>query len=216
VSWFRRRRETLNEQLLREAGYTPEGSPEDAAAARELGGLETAPEPPQPEQEPRLRSQSDDLAALGVRSVGSPRPRAADSVTTVHVPELTGTEYAFTTLPDGTVIVDDDCDEDMSRLADAVEAHLDPPYRATGVRRDGDLWTVSARSIEVTNIAVDGDELELTSVAGERTYTVDGRPADQTLAPAGLAAAGAARSTDYAVHAVRLDGDLWQVDADPL
>jgi hypothetical protein len=60
------------------------------------------------------------------------------------------------------------------------------------------------------------DELELTSVAGERTYTVDGRRADATLAPAALADIGNARSADYAVHAVRLDGDLWQIDADPL
>ena len=61
-----------------------------------------------------------------------------------------------------------------------------------------------------------GDELELTSVADERSYTVDGRSIDEGLAPARLAAFGEARSDDYAVHAVLLDGDLWEIEADPL
>lgn len=34
------------------------------------------------------------------------------------------------TVPDGTLIVAEDCDEDLSALADAIEARLQPPYRA--------------------------------------------------------------------------------------
>ena len=142
--------------------------------------------------------------------------REPDLFATVECPELRGEAYAFTALPDGTLIVEDSCNEDLSRLADAVEEHLKPPYSAAAVRHDDGLWFVSARQIEVAQVAADGAELELTSLAGERTYAIDGREVDAAHAPPALVALGEERWDDYAVHAVRLDDDLWEVDVDPL
>jgi hypothetical protein len=197
VPWFWQRDETLNEQLLREAGYSSEGTPTDAA--------EPAPEA---EGEPVAPTRNEQLAA--------PRPRDASVVATTEVPALTRDSYEFTTLPDGSMIVDDSCEEDLSALADAVEEHVKRPYRASATRHEDDVWVVAARPIDVARLTAHGDELELTSVAGERSYTVDGGNVAVALAPAQLVALGKRCSADYAVHAVRLDGELWEVEADPL
>ena len=101
-------------------------------------------------------------------------------------------------------------------FADAAETRLRPPYRAEAVRQDAKLWFVQARAIRVVELGVDGDELELSSVGDESSYAVDGAEADASLAPAELTAAGEAAGDDYAVHASRLDGDLWDITADPL
>ena len=211
MSWLRRRHETLNEELLREAGYSPDGTATGAVTT----GDPREPEP-EPQPDPPSRSAADASDALGLRSAGDLGSSEPHVVVTTEAPELTGASYTFTTLPDGSLIVDDSCTEDLSRLADAVEEHVEPPYRAAASRHDDGLWAVLARPIEVARLAADGDELELTSMAGERSYTIDGRSVDAGLAPAGLAAFGEARSDDYAVHAVRLDGDLWEIEADPL
>jgi hypothetical protein len=87
-------------------------------------------------------------------------------------------------------------------LADALE--LEPPYRAEAVHRGDGLWAVAARRIEVARFVHDGDEIELTVVDGDRTLMVDGLrdwgsipELEQPLA-------------SYAVHARRLDDDLWE------
>ena len=211
MSWLRRRHETLNDELLRKAGYSPDGTATGAATTGD-------PHEPEPEHEsdPASRSAADVSDALGLRSAGNLGPSEPHVVVTTEAPELTGASYTFTTLPDGSLIVDDSCNEDLSRLADAVEEHVKSPYRAAASRHDDGLWVVLARPIEVARLAADGDELELTSMAGERSYTIDGRSVDAGLAPAGLAAFGEARWDDYAVHAVRLDGDLWEIETDPL
>jgi hypothetical protein len=211
VPWFRRGDETLNDQLLREAGYSPEGMPTDAHETDE--SREAEPEL-QPDPTAAVVRERPDVPVFG--SAGSLGPRDAHVVATTEAPKLKGDSYEFTTLPDGSMIVDDSCDEDLSRLADAVEEHLKRPYRASATRHDDDVWVISARPIEVARLAADGDELDLTLLAGERTYTVDGRNVDEALAPARLAAFGKARSADYAVHAIRIDADLWEIDADPL
>ncbi len=210
MSWFRRRDETLNEKLLREAGYSPEGTAVEAVAAADPQERE-----PELEPDPAPRSSREFPGTLGYRSVRS-LPREPDALATVECPELSGESYSFTTLPDGTLIVDDSCTEDLSRLADAVEQHLKPPYSATAVRHDDRLWLVSARQIKVAQVAADGDEVELTSVEGEHTCAIDGQSVDAAHAPPELVSLGEARWDDYAVHAVRLDGELWEVDVDPL
>ena len=102
-------------------------------------------------------------------------------------------------LPDGTLLGE----RLQAPLADALE--LEPPYRAEAVRRDGDLWAVAARRIDVARFPHDGEGIELTVVDGERTLTVDGArdwgsipELEQPLRA-------------YAVHARRLDGDLWEL-----
>ena len=201
MSWLWRRRETLNEKLLRQAEYSlSEADAEmDHEAVPEI-------EPSEPTQPPALRK---------ARPANRP-PNPSVVAATVPAPELTRDSYTFTTLPDGSLIVEDSCDEDLSRLADAVEAHIQPPYRAAAVRHQGGLWVVSARPIEVARLTADGEDVVLSSVADIRTYTIDGEPADNALAPAELATLGAACSTDYAARALRIDGDLWEVQIDPV
>ncbi len=119
-------------------------------------------------------------------------------------------------MPDGSLIVDATCDEDLSPLADAIEAQLQPPYRARAVRQDPRRWLVSGRRIQVVHLVADGDELELSCLEGQRTFSIDGRQVDPATNPAELTALGERRGPDYAVHASRIDGDLWEIGADPL
>ena len=81
---------------------------------------------------------------------------------TVTAPALAGDRVEFTAIPNGDVIVDEESgNADLTPLADAVERHVSPPYRAVGHRQDGDLWGVGAKRIQVAQIPFpDGDKLE--------------------------------------------------------
>ena len=199
---FRRRdEETLNEQLLREA---------------------VLDRPPQPGQAPPTPSVSFDplagtYAALPAAQPSfhpdAIRPSDHDVVVTATAPEIAGNAVEFVTLPDGDVLVDEEQgDADLSPLADAVEQHLGPPYRATGRRQDGDLWAVAARSIAVLRFACElGDELQLVSRGGAPALEVDSVPTATRIPE--LQRAGEALGRDYVVDASRLEGDLWEVRA---
>ena len=147
---------------------------------------------------------------------GVPRARRWDVVATAEAPDALGDELAFTTLPDGTVLVDDDPpDGALAPLADAVEATLTPPYRAEAVRRGPVVWAVAARRIAVVEQAgLEGEEAELVSSGDGRTLTVDGLPL--LARAAAFEAAGARAGRQFVVRATRLDGDLWEVEATPL
>jgi hypothetical protein len=122
----------------------------------------------------------------------------------------------FVTLPDGTVVVDEDePDGSVAPLADAIEETIRPPYRAEGVRHTETTWSVGAHRIAVVEErSIDGDEAELVSVNGNRTLTVDGQ---QRVAVApGLQRAGEAEGEEYVVRAKRIDDGLWEVEAQPL
>jgi hypothetical protein len=185
VGLFRKREETLNDKLLREAGYSPEGTP-------------ATPVPSEPDTAQGWHEQPLEVVA------------------TVEVPELAGDAYEFVTIPDGSLIVDDTSDADLSRLADAVERQLRAPYKATAARQDDSVWLVTARAIDVERIVADGDELELSSVGGTRTFKIDGRAADEQDIPWELLRLGEATGADFVVRALWLDEDLWEVHADPL
>jgi hypothetical protein len=147
---------------------------------------------------------------------GIARPRRWEVVVTAEAAGLDGTEVHFLALPHGQRLVDgNEPSTALAPLADAVEASLDPPYRAEAVRRAGDSWTIGASAIEVVEVpGLDGDDAELTSLGGTRTLLVDGRPTLQQARE--LELAGEERGRDYAVRARRLEGDLWQVEAAPL
>ena len=147
----------------------------------------------------------------------SERPAAWDAVTTADAPDLHGDRYEFATVPDGTVIVDETCDQDLSGLADAAERRVAPPYRALAVRQDEHVWLVSVRRITVVELPLDdGDELEFSELGGRRIYSVDGRHLDPDTAPAELMRLGEREGIDYVVQAQRLDGNLWDVTASVL
>ncbi len=145
---------------------------------------------------------------------GVPRPRRWDVVVSAEA-RIPGDEVQFVALEDGSLIVDEAVEMDLSPLADAVEQQLSPPYRAEAVRRDGDVWAVAASKIEVAEVddEIPGDRVELAVQGDERTVVVDGVRTDGVF-PSLEALAAELRS--YVIRAERLDDDLWEVRVAPL
>jgi hypothetical protein len=138
---------------------------------------------------------------------GLQRPREWDVVTTVEAPELPGERSAFVSLPGGDLVVEEGPDSPVV-LAQAVERTLAPPYRAEGVKRDGGLWAVGAKRVELVELpGVEGEEIELTSHRGERTLLIDGEKAFGSIPQL--------ERPDHAVRARRVDGGLWEVESTP-
>jgi hypothetical protein len=204
VGLFRRRRETLNEQLLREAGLDP---------AQSLGEPAPAPQPDAPQSVLSAVVRPHGLSAHDLRT----GPNEWDTLVTASVPGLAGNRVEFTTLPEGDVIVSEETgDANLSPLADAVERHVNPPYRAVAARQDGDLWAVGAKRIEVAKVPFpDGDRLELSRSGDDRELRVDGEPSDAEI-PVALEGLGETVGDDFFVEAERIDGDLWEVKVSPL
>jgi len=197
VGLFRRRQETLNEKLLREAGLDP---------PQTLG----EPQPPPPAPGPPVSV----LAAAGVPDGSRVSPREWDATAVVRAPDLAGERVEFTTIPDGDVIVGEEAgDTDLSPLADAVERHIDPPYRAVAARQEGDLWAVGAKRVAAALIPFPaGEKLELSWNGSDAELRVDGEQSDAAIPPE-LAELGEAAGAAYFVEALRIDGDLWEVRA---
>ena len=147
---------------------------------------------------------------------GVPRARRWDAVVAVRAPKLDGDTVHFVALADGSLVVEEDQPDDaLTPLADALETRLAPPYRAEGVRRDGSLWGVAGRRIAlVREPGLDGEEAELVVTSTGRTLTVDGLQR-VARAPA-FESAGTAEAREFVVRATRLDEDLWEVEVTPL
>lgn len=158
----------------------------------------------------------DGTPGLGIAGIsGVPRGRTWDAVVSARAPELTADSVTFTALEDGTLVVEQDVpDGALGTVADAIEQMLPPPYRAAAARSEGDVWTAVAESVQIVTLeGVDDDEVELTVVAGERTLTIGGEP---TIRPLAALDAVADDHEDVAIHAERVDGDLFAVDVFPL
>lgn len=188
-----RKRETYNEQLLRDAGLDP----------AQLLSETYAPPMPAPAKSV--------LAAAGLPDGTAVGQGDWDSCVTVTAPGLSGNRIEFTTLPDGDLIVDQaEGNADLSPLADAVEERVTPPYRAVATRQDGDLWAVGAKRIEVARIDFPrGDSLELSRKDSWADLRVDGEPSDARIPQ--LEQLGGRAGDDYFVKAERVDGDFWEV-----
>jgi hypothetical protein len=147
---------------------------------------------------------------------GVPRQRRWDAVATAEAPLLRGDAVHFVSLPDRTLVVEEnEPDGGVSPLADAVDGALSPPYRAEAVRKSASSWAVAASRIQVAELTgLSGDEAELAVTRQGRTLRVDGRTTLGRV-PA-LEAIGQSQSTEYVVRAQRLDGDLWEVEATAL
>jgi len=123
----------------------------------------------------------------------------------------------FVTLPDRTVLVDDDVPEGaLGPLADAIERELPPPYRARAIRRDDGLWGIGANQLEVVEVPedVEGDTVSLAVQDGERTLMIDERPGWSDIPT--LEDFARERHEDFVLHAERLDGNLWSVKVNAL
>jgi hypothetical protein len=199
-----RKKETYNEQMLREAGLdrvvfnAPQPEP-----------LPIAPVPPQ--------FNTGDISlghGPGKRRYG---PMDWDITTTATAPGVDGDSVEFTTLPSGDLIVTEETgDGSLSPFADAIEEHISPPYKAIASRQDGDLWGIGAKRIEVATIPFPAAQaLELTQSDGIAELRVDGEPSEAT-APVELRRLGERIGGDFCVEAERIDGDHWEVRASPL
>jgi hypothetical protein len=165
--------------------------------------------------EPPQLDGSPPMGEVGIHGV--PRPRKWRAVATAGAPLLGGDSVHFTSLPDGSLVVDEEvADDALAPLADAIERSLDPPYRAEGVRKDGDLWTVAANPIDVVGVpeGVDGDEVSLTIHGDHRELTIDGLRTFGRLPS--LERWAGERWESFSLTAERLDGDLWEVRGAPL
>lgn len=185
MSWFRR--EPLHARLARE------------------GGLQIDDRPP--------HDPSPRWGEVGIHGVA--RPREWDAVVRTNAPRLGVGEVEFVTLADGTLVVDDTLDLEpgsLDPLAAALEAQLQPPYRAQAVWQGGSTWGVAARRIEVAQLPADlaGDDLVLSVADGERELTVDGHPSRLRLPQ--LEKLGAARGESFVVRAQRLAEQAWEVE----
>jgi hypothetical protein len=203
VGLFRRRKqETLNEQLLLEAGLDPTQMLEDAPPAP----------PPQPLEPPK-----SGLARAGVVDGSGVGPKDWDSAFTVTAPALMGNRVEFTTLPNGDVIIgEENGDADLTPLADAIERSVSPPYRAVAERQEGDLWGVGAKRIQVEQIPFPvGDKLEFSQHVDSGELRVDGELSD-ALVPAELERLAEGFGDSFYVEADRIDGDYWEVRATAL
>jgi hypothetical protein len=190
VGWFRR--EPLHEKLAREGGL---GQP--------------APLEPEPAH-PLVGA----FQAAGL--TGIPRTREWDAVVVTEAPEIRGDEVDFVTLPDGSIIVEDEeGDTPLEPLADAVEERIERPYRARGVRQTGMLWAVSARRIDVAEFEGPGDVVELARSAEGTTIDVDGERSFGSV-PALERLAEERYGPAFAVHAERIDGNAWEIRGVPL
>ena len=191
------RREPIHKRLAREGRLETEPGPVREAAPA-----------PEPEPDPGSRS--------GLTGVdGVPRPRRWDAVAPAQAPGLTGNEVHFVALPNGDLVVDEDQPENtLAPLAEAIEQTLRPPYRAEAIRRDGESWGVAARRIDVEVFEAAGDELEVVANNEGRTLVVDGERAFGGVPE--LERVGERQGITYVVRARRLEGTFWEVEAHPL
>jgi len=120
-------------------------------------------------------------------------------------------------LEDGTLVVDPDLPEDaLTPLADALEATINPPYRAVARRREGDVWSATAMRVDVVAVPQDlpGDEVVIAVHAGEVRILIDGEEFDGEI-PA-LESFGRERFESFVLAASRLDEQLWEVTGNAL
>jgi hypothetical protein len=207
-----RRKETLNEQLLREAGLDP---------AQALGDPPLVPEPPAvPAFRPKPEPSAPAPFPVGDINLGHRHRRGVadewDAMVTVRAAGLAGARIEFTTLPDGDILIDkEEGNGDVAPLAEAVERRVDPPYRAIAARQDGDLWAVGAKRIQVAKFEfAEGDAIELSVNDGTEEVRVDGVPTNVQVPE--LEPLGEREGPNYCVEAERIDGDFWEVKATAL
>jgi hypothetical protein len=147
---------------------------------------------------------------------GIQRPRVWDATFTANAPGIDGNAVRWVTLPDGSLLVEDGPSGSLAALAEIVDARVPPPYRARAARQVGDVWAVQAARIEVLSLpdAPDGETIDVARNGETRTLVVDGIPAFGSLPE--LEQRGDREGPDFAVHAERLDGDLFEIRASAL
>jgi len=160
-----------------------------------------------PPDDPRPQWQETGIHGLA-------RPREADA--TISAPEdaAEGQRVKFVALPSGELLVEEGDVDDPSGLAAAVEQEIRRPYRAKA-GKDG-FWLIQVTRIEVLEIpdGPDGEFIELTRTPDGTTLAVDDARTFGSIPE--LEARGDRVGASWAIRATRLDGDLWEIRAEPL
>lgn len=154
----------------------------------------------------------DGEPGLGIPGVsGVARSRTWDVVASARSPGLVGDTVVFVVLADGTAVLEDDQpDDSLAPLAEAIEELLPPPYRAAAVRNEGDFWSAAAEAVVIVELPhIDGNTIDLSVVGGVRELTIDDEPVTQPVPALDLVTETHA---DVVVHAERVDGDVFAVD----
>jgi hypothetical protein len=144
---------------------------------------------------------------------GIQRPPEADATVTVEAPEVEADTVRFVALADGSLLVEEGPESSLETLATAVEQEVRPPYRARGVRHHESLWALQASRIEILELpdAPGGQVIDVSRTDEGTTVSVDEQRIFGSI-PA-LEERGEREGRHYAVHAERLDGDLWEIRA---
>ena len=148
---------------------------------------------------------------LAAGITGLARQREWDAVATADAPGAAGDEAEFVALADGRLLVESGL-EDPAPLAAALAGVLEPPYRATALRREA-VWAIGATAIEVVRLDPDprGDDLELTWDGSTLSLLEDGRPTDPANASALERLARQREEGAYSASAHRLAEDCFEV-----
>ena len=127
--------------------------------------------------------------------------------------ELREDSYEFASLATGDLIVDDDVEDSLSALADAVDTVLEAPYRAVAVRQDRE-WLVGLGAEHPGRAARTRRRARAARRRG-RPARARGRsePVEDAATAEQLAAQAADLGDDYIVDAKRLDDGVWEVNA---
>ena len=159
--------------------------------AREGGLVET------PALDPRPQWQETGIHGLQ-------RPREWDVTLSADADIAEGTRVTFVALSDNTLLVEDGDVPDATPLAERVEVELPPPYRARAARAG--VWMIQAKKIEVVAIPnrPEGETIELSPEG----VLVDGERAFGSVPEL--------ENRGDVVRAQRLDGDLWEIQAERL
>jgi hypothetical protein len=144
---------------------------------------------------------------------GGQRPREWDAVVTATAPHLGGLAHELVVLEDGTIAGGSTRSALLEPLRDAVGGRVQRPFRAEAVRRGEALWAVSARHVELVELALAGQELELTVAGGTRELLVDGRPRSGDVPGLELRRG---LPPEFHARAVRVEGIRWELDLVPL
>jgi hypothetical protein len=140
-----------------------------------------------------------------------------DAMVTVEAPDLGGESVVFAVLADRTLIViAEEGDASLAPLADAVEATLQPPYQAHGVRHEGALWGVAAFRIELITLSEEQANHIVLSIRNGETEVTAGEGAGRETLEALADYARVKRKGDCVVDAEQLDGSIWRVRVSPL
>jgi hypothetical protein len=131
--------------------------------------------------------------------------------------EIEGEAFAFVTLEDGSLIIEDQLgEESLEQVAAVVERRIERPYRARGFRADASRWVVIADVLDLYDFGtLTGEDVTFVAIGGERRLIVDGTLRPGSEIPAELAAAGD-DADPCVISASHVDEQWWELTVEEL